>query len=288
MGRYKKILVAVDGSPSAENALRQSFRLAEGEKSFIRVVTAVPPFEGDLDLTGVPDVREALRRPGRAILERAGAVAAEAGAGISADLLEGDPWRAVIDAADCRNCGVIVMGRSGSSGLRRALIGSVTARVIGHSACDVLVFPAGSVLDWGSILVATDGSEASAGAVERAQDLALSYGGRLAALSVVDVPDEFYAQAPDMAEKMVVAAREQVGAIAARASSAGVPTVPMVREGNPVETILATVAERRVGLLVLGSHGRTGLGRVLMGSTAEKVLGSATCPVLVVKTVPAA
>ena len=65
MGRYKKILVAFDGSESSRNALLQAFRLANDEECWITVATVVPAYDGDLDLTGVTDIHAALRRTGR-------------------------------------------------------------------------------------------------------------------------------------------------------------------------------------------------------------------------------
>jgi nucleotide-binding universal stress UspA family protein len=56
-----------------------------------------------------------------------------------------------------------------------------------------------------------------------------------------------------------------------------------LEDGDPVKTILRVADEAKAGLIVIGTHGRTGLGRVLMGSVAEQVVRRATCPVLTVK-----
>ena len=80
MGRYRKILVALDGSESGHNALVQSFALARDEKCWLTAATVVPGIDGDLELVGLGDVRAALRKPGEAIL----AAGAGAGRGASA------------------------------------------------------------------------------------------------------------------------------------------------------------------------------------------------------------
>src|SRR5512143_1734125 len=155
MGKYKKILVAFDGSVSGTNALLQSFRLATEEKSWITVATVVPAYEGDLNLIAVGDIHQALRRPGEEILSRANALAKKEGALIKTVLEEGEAYDRLVDLAEGENCGVIVMGRRGSSSTERSHIGSVTARVIGHSQRDVFVVPEGTNIGWKKILIAT-------------------------------------------------------------------------------------------------------------------------------------
>jgi nucleotide-binding universal stress UspA family protein len=69
----------------------------------------------------------------------------------------------------------------------------------------------------------------------------------------------------------------------AEARLRGVPLETAVPYGRPFEAILQVAQAKKVNLIVLGSHGRTGLRRLLLGSTAERVIGQAPCPVLVVK-----
>ena len=101
-----------------------------------------------------------------------------------------------------KNCDLIVMGRKGRHRIERALVGSVTARVIGHSRKDVLVVPDKTAIGWKTILLATDGSIYSKAAADKAIDLAKFYGGKLKVVSGVDVPSEFYAEAPDAVEDL--------------------------------------------------------------------------------------
>ena len=283
MARYKKILVAFDGSPSGENALRQTLRLACDEKCWIRVVTVVPPFEGELDLTGVGDVHEAILRPARALLAWAEAIARESGGLIKTSLEEGEISRRLAEIAEEENCGLIVMGRRGKTRLERAMVGSVTARVIGQSARDVLIVPRGTAVGFARILVATDGSTHSGTAAARAVDLASSYGGRIHAVSVVDVPDEFHAEAPAVVDRMIGKAREYNAAVGALAEQAKVGFTSAVREGPAADAVVKAAAGTDSTLIVMGSHGRSGLARLLMGGVTEKVIGHAPCPVLVVR-----
>lgn len=283
MGKYKKILVAYDGSTSGTNALLQSFRLATEEKSWITVATVVPTYDGDIDLIAVGDIHEALRRPGEEILSKANALAKKEGALIKTTLEEGEIYDRLVDLAEAENCGVIIMGRRGTSHTERSLIGNVTARVIGHSQRDVLVVPEGTTIGWKKILVATDGSRYSDLATDRAIDFAKSYGGSLTVVSVVDVPSEFYAEAPGAVDKLIVSAKGFAAAAKKKAETSDVATSTFVGEGEAFEVITKLSRKEKIDVIIMGSHGRTGLKRLLMGSVTEKVIGHAPCPVLVVK-----
>jgi len=283
MGKYKKILVAVDGSESGNNALREAFKLANDEKCWITVTSVVPPYEGDIDLTGVKDVRKAMRKPCEDALAEARKIADTERALIKTVCEEGETYERIVDLADAENCDVIVVGRRGRRHFERALVGSVTARVIGHTQRDVLVVPNNTALGWKKILVATDGSKYSAVAVDKAIAFAKSYGGGLVVVSVVDVPTEFYAEAPKAVEDMIRKAKEYTAAVRKQAEAAGVKAETFIGEADAYQAIVKLAAEQGVNMIVVGSHGRTGLRRLLMGSVTEKVIGHAPCPVLIVK-----
>ncbi len=283
MGRYRKILVAVDGSESGRNALRQAFRLAVDEKCWITVVSVIPPYAGELDLTGVRDVRATLAKPCEDALHEAQTLADQERALIKTVCEEGETYERIVDLAEAENVGIIVMGRKGRGRFERALVGSVTARVIGHAQRDVLVVPEKATVGWKSILVATDGSKYSAEAVDKAVAFAKAYGGSLKVISVVDVPTEFYAEAPKAVEDMIRKAKEYTAAVRKQAEADGVPVESFVGEAEAWEAVVTLAREQAVDLIVMGSHGRTGLRRLLMGSVTEKVIGNAPCPVLVAK-----
>ncbi len=284
MGRYRKLLVAVDGSASGFHALRESFKLASIEKSWITVVSVVPPFEGDLELVGVKDIKAVLRHPCEKALSAANEIAEAERALIKTVCEEGEIYERIVDLAEGENCDLIIMGRKGVKHMEDTLVGSVTARVIGHSQRDVLVVPDNSPVGWEKILLATDGSRYSRTAAERAINYAESYGGALTIVSVVDVPAEFYAEAPDAVDDMIGKAKGYVKEVRLRAESAGLKAEGFVGEGEAHQIITDLAKKEKANVIMMSSHGRTGLRRLLMGSVAEKVIGLAPCPVLVVKT----
>jgi nucleotide-binding universal stress UspA family protein len=283
MGKYRKILVAVDSSESSKNALHQAFKLANEEKCWITVTSVVPPYEGEIEILGVKDIRAALRKPCEDALDEVQKIAKTERMLVKTVCQEGEVYERIVDLADAENCDVIVMGRRGLRRIERTLIGSVTARVIGHTQRDVLVVPNGTTVGWKMIVLATDGSKYSAAAAERAIAFAKSYGGELKVLSVVDVPSEFYADAPQAVEDLVRKAKGFVADVKNQAEAAGVSAETFVVEAEAYQAVNNLAQEQKANMIVLGSHGRTGLRRLLMGSVTEAVIGHASCPVLIVK-----
>lgn len=133
------------------------------------------------------------------------------------------------------------------------------------------------------ILVPTDGSEGAERAAEHAVELAAAFGADFHALYVVQTdvgPDAGIAGAFDAAE---VAGQGAVDDALRRAEAAGLATVEgTVEQGAPHRVINAYVDDHDIDLVVMGTHGRTGLARYLIGSVAEKVVRTADVPVLTV------
>jgi len=281
---YEKIVVAVDGSLSSLNALRQSFRIT---KTGVTVVCVAPRYEGDLEFLDLgafkEDGQSLLWAPCEKALAAAEEIAKDEDASIKTVCESGTPHERIIDIVEARGCEVIVMGRKGYGRIERALMGSVTARVIGYSPVDVLVFPQGASLGWEKILLATDGSEYSRNATIRAMALAKAWGAELKVVSATDVASEFHAESPKLAEKMCEWPTQCVADVREHAVRMDVHPECIVRQGKAHRAILDVAAEQGASLIVVGSHGRTGLKRLLMGSVTEKVVGQASCPVLVVK-----
>jgi nucleotide-binding universal stress UspA family protein len=283
MGKYRKILVPFDGSVSSQNALKQAIKLSETEKSWIKVLAVVPSYEGDLELVGVANIKAAIEGPTERLLSEAKKLAKEEGATIITNVEQGEAYERIVDVADTENCDLIVMGRRGIHRIERMLMGSVTSRVIGYTQRDVLVVPRDASIGWKNILLAADGSIYSEAATEHAINFAKFYGGDLTAVSVVDVTEEFYAQAPKMLDKMIEKSKRILEDVKKKAEASNVEIETLVREGEAYEKIVELTNVIKADVIFMGSHGRTGLKKLLMGSVTEKVIGHTPCPVMVVK-----
>ena len=281
MGRYRKILVAYDGSASARSALLAAKRIADEEKSWVKVVAVVPVYQGDLELVGVSRIKETIDGPGMKILAEATELAEDNWLLLLCFLLIGKEIFTVHNFENDEKCDLIVMGRRGISHLERELMGGVTARVIGHTGQDVLVIPEGAKLAWDRILVATDGSSRSEEAVGLAVRIAAAHSSELTVMTVVYTNDEFLALAPSMVTEMVMKAKSMVEKIGQQAEQAGVKAAAVVKEGEPYKAITALAGEIQADVIVMGSQGRRGLSKVLMGSVTERTIGYSPCPVLI-------
>ncbi|SEO21432.1 Nucleotide-binding universal stress protein, UspA family [Halogranum amylolyticum] len=140
---------------------------------------------------------------------------------------------------------------------------------------------------YSTILVPTDGSETATRAVDYAVDVADTYDATVHALSVVDAGDLGLRTPPDVdVEELRRPLRERaqsaVDAVVRAGEAADVPVVAAVRVGVVHRTILDYAEENEVDLVVMGTHGRSGLSRALLGSVTEQVVRESSAPVLTV------
>ena len=138
------------------------------------------------------------------------------------------------------------------------------------------------------ILVPTDFSAYADQALEYAMALAQALQARLTLLHVFHLSPLSVGDMPPAVlittlQEMETTAQQRMQATLARVHHAGLHADSAIMEGIPLQTILDTAHARGVDLIVMGTHGRTGLTHVLMGSVAEKVVRLAPCPVLVVR-----
>jgi nucleotide-binding universal stress UspA family protein len=141
------------------------------------------------------------------------------------------------------------------------------------------------------ILLATDGTTASANAERHAVDLAATHGAALHALYVVDESvytaysgDEYVDEAEGPEHGLEERGREALGAVRTAAAEAGVDVVEAMRHGDPVDAIVDYADEEDADLLVLGTRRRSAEYRALLGSVTDRVLRLTPRPALVVKT----
>jgi len=133
------------------------------------------------------------------------------------------------------------------------------------------------------LLVATDGSEFSTTAVQEAINISSSCSSTLFVLHVFEVSAEVELWDAQAAEKIEGGIRKYLAGVKAKAAKAGVTCEVVMHWGDePYKLIVAEAVKRKISTIVMGSHGRTGLTRLMMGSTVSRVIGHAPCKVLVV------
>jgi nucleotide-binding universal stress UspA family protein len=182
------------------------------------------------------------------------------------------PHAAIVATAEEIRPDLIIMGRTGKHSLADIFMGSVTARVIGRSPTNVLVVPRGGMIGFQGILVASDGSPYSESAWKLSLAMARQAKSRLIGVAV----------APKKSD--IIEAKALIHRMLTAADRARVPFKGVTPQGVPPEEgIVQQAIKHEVDLIIVGSYGRTGLKKLLMGSVTEGVIGGSPCPILVVK-----
>jgi nucleotide-binding universal stress UspA family protein len=287
--RLRKILCPVDFSQGATTALSIAVRLAN-ENNAELVVAHVFQLPTPLAL-GEPmlpsEVRDSVADDTKERLEMVLASARDLGAKrVTSMYVTGTPWVEIVDLLDHdATFDLVVMGTHGRTGVSRVLLGSVTEKVVRHAPCSVLTMRADATVgSYTKILCPVDFSDAS----QTAMDMAAAMRGQtITLLHTIEISMPYGADPypavylRDMKER----AEEELEREAADLYRlAEVPIRWELREGRAQYEITKLVEDDRTfDLVVIGSHGRTGLKRALIGSVAEAVVRHARCPVLVAR-----
>lgn len=269
IGHFKHVLVASDGSEFSAGAVREAIRVAHkcGAQLYaLTVVQTNPEYEAlapRLVAQADADARTNLAK-----------IQADAHAqGVTCETLVrhgAQIYAEVVAAAEELNVDLIIVGRRGRSGLLRLLMGGTAKKIVGFAHRPVMVVPRTADIVGKDLLVATDGSPYSDAAAVTAAELGKLCDTTVTVLSVDD-------------GKSVTNAQAVVEHTTALMAAAGARVQGEVGRGRPDEVIVRTAEAHKVGLIVLGSHGHTGLERLLMGSVSERVIGHTQGAVLVVQ-----
>jgi nucleotide-binding universal stress UspA family protein len=143
------------------------------------------------------------------------------------------------------------------------------------------------VADIREILVPIDFTETSERALDYAVDLAKRLGANVTVMHAYELPiygfpDGALVASVDVATRISQASQEGLDAALEKRQGSGVALRAILRDGPPAEEIATVALEQKADLVVLGTHGRRGLRRAIMGSVAEEVVRACTCPVLTV------
>jgi nucleotide-binding universal stress UspA family protein len=201
---------------------------------------------------------------------------------------EGEPPEVLTDIARGKKADLIALGTYGRKGLKRLLMGSVTSQVILDAPCDVLVVkrPCSECTgSYHSLLVPFDGSEFSKKALRRAGEMAKADNGQVTVLYVIPRYEEmmeFYRS--DAIKKSLHAEAEKVVSEAKKiAAEMGITIRTEIREGHASDEIVSAANKLENDLIAMGTYGWKGVNQAIMGSTTNRVISHAACPVLVVK-----
>jgi nucleotide-binding universal stress UspA family protein len=282
---FTKILCPVDFSSGSHRAMELAIQIAtQANAPLVLLHSAyVPPHALAIESYPtylVDDLVAESQRSLDAAVREAIAAGARNTTGV---LTNGPPWSDIVATLEGQGFDLCVIGTHGRTGLSRVFLGSVAEKVIRHASCSVLaVRPDTKVASFSKILVPTDFSEGSTRALDLAAKL-VRPDGAITLLHVLELPVAWSGTISDaLAQDLDKRASAALEAMSSRVQTARVTTASRV--GYPGAQTLATIdADPTIDLVVMGSHGRTGLARMFLGSVAEKVVRHARCPVLVAR-----
>jgi nucleotide-binding universal stress UspA family protein len=266
---YDSILVPTDGSDVAAAAADAAVALA---RRFGADVHALYVRDSDDDRG---------ERATTAVADRA--AAADVTATTAVVDAEGPVHRRILDYGDEHDADCIVMGTHGRTGLDRFVLGSVAERTLRESPVPVLTVHEETVVDrdLDAILVPTDGSAGAAAAAAHAVDLAVATGATLHVVHVVDVGVLPIDGSGAVLDELQRVGRRALDSVVERAEEADVSTIrASVLSGTPYRAISDYADAEAIDLVVMGTHGRTGFDRYLLGSVTERVVRLCDRPVL--------
>lgn len=291
---FQTVVVALDGSSCADRAFELALQLAAAEGSKLAICSVADHSSLYGSPATVERAVEQIDENAKRVVDQAVAKGCAAGVSVQGCVLDGDAAYEIALYADKINAEAIVIGTHGRSGLRRLFMGSVAEGVLRSAAIPVLLVREAALLTIGVqgaannfILVPVDGSDRSLRALDVARDFAASLVAGLVVCHVVDLSRA--AVLSGGAAQLVPGCLEELQSegstiLAGALERVGnrVSATSCIAEGAPVAEIERLAAEIRPSLIVIGSHGRTGLSRLVMGSVAEGVVRAAAVPVMVV------
>jgi nucleotide-binding universal stress UspA family protein len=294
--RLKKILATTDFSKFSLAGVRYAAWLADklgAALGLVNVVEPSPIFAGGENVVLARDDVELVELAERQVSKLAHRLSKK-GAVVRPLVRYGRAFNEIASLARARKVDLIVMATHGYTGLKRIFPGSTAERVVRHAPCPVLTVPSlsktksrgTSSLRLRKIVVPIDFSETSAQALPYAAALAKTFCAEIILLHVVEplpLPAETAYVPPQMQREDRNVAQQHLFDLSRAVFDDNVQARALVRIGLPFQEITAAAKSVDADMIVLTTHGYTGLTHVLLGSTAERVVRHADCPVLVVR-----
>ena len=280
---YRKVLVAIGGSPWSDAALSYALSLAAstgGDLTILTVLASPVAYTMPDVMSSSELLMESIERQGQDLIGQAAARAEAAGVPCNAAAKWGSVPETILQTAQEEQCDLIILGSRVITGWKRLMIGRTLSAVTARCEQPLLVVKHAPEVElgqptWRRLLVATGGSPWSDMAVDHALQLAQENGLEVCILSV----DVSRAAAPDDSSP----AKDILANAEARAAASGVVYEAHLAYGDITEAILETANDRQCDAIVMGSRGMTGLKRLMIGGISNAVAAKSHLPVMIVK-----
>lgn len=284
---YETILVGFDDSQHSKAALIEASNWIKRHGGKLILVHAVY-FDAEEFGIAPEQLEKRLKVGEKACVQTKEMLTSEFGIEVQSLLCEGDPPTVIVDIAREKKADLIMLGTYGRKGLNRLLMGSVTSQVIVNSSADVLVIKKPCIEctgEYKSILVPFDGSVSSQVVLNRACQLSKIDNAEITTMYVIPRYEEMveFFKSSLIKKSLLMEAQKIIDMAKRIASKFGVSVKDEIQEGHAAENIVETAGRLKSDLIVMGSHGYRGVNKAIIGSTAERVIAHAACPILVVR-----
>jgi nucleotide-binding universal stress UspA family protein len=284
----KKILCPIDFFPASETAADYAAGLAANYSAELKLLHVISPIVSTYRFPLNPaDVIKAAKQTSSRKMKRLQNKATSKGVETATEIRTGNPQQEIRSVVDADKPDLIVMGTHGHHGIERWFLGSVTESLLRHSPVPLLtVSPAAgdNKRRLRRILVTTDFSDGTADTMRYALSLAQENQARIDLLHVVeDIGIDISKRYGDPYLKNV---RKKIESLVPKDAKNWCEVKPLIEAGKPYRVILKVVDREKPDLIVMNIHGKNMLHRALLGSTAERVVRAATCPVMLIPPLP--
>jgi len=292
---FKNILVPLDGSTVAAAALPYARALAARTRAHLILVRAA---HGQRALGDARDQQRVIAEAEDYLSVHARQLAKQGFEVETGVPFGGSAAQWILEEIDLRHADMVVMATHDRIGPDRWVHGSVAEVVVGHASVPVLLV---GPTHWAQLaerltterpvlVVPLDGSELAEAALPLAREFAGAIGGQIVLVGVLPGPGDLVAAqggvmtyAGDDYERVKAEAQNYLNGIASQLTADGLSVAVAVRTGNPAQQIAAAAGEHGAVVVVMASHGRTGIVRSILGSVAGQTLHHSPCPVLLIR-----
>lgn len=288
----ESILVPTDGSDGANVGAKHGIGLAATFGADLHALSVLNTREIDPSLSmlgssDLSDQEQLLEDETERVVDRVASRARTYHSGrVTTATERGIPSQRIVEYAETHDIDLIVMGTHGRTGLERALLGSVAEKTLRTASVPVVAVPPNADISepdettYRDILVPTDGSEGADIAVEWGLDLAGTYDATVHTVYSVDTGDFTGSEdAAELYDAVEQTAQDTLETVRQRARAIDVNVVGTVGSGPAARVILSHSEEHDIDMIVMGTHGRAGIERYLIGSVTEAVVRNADVPV---------
>ncbi|MBI4340387.1 MAG: universal stress protein [Chloroflexi bacterium] len=298
---YKRILVPLDGSSLAEQVLPYARTLAAGLGSTVELLRCIEPVAAEFSdpAHGVflDKVVENFLAKAKEYLETVSQPFRQAGVSVSYATHEGDPATKILEEAEKEKDTLIALSTHGRSGITRWVIGSVTSKVLEMTTNPMLVIhpqadePVQERVKLTSMIVPLDGSKMAEQILPQVMAVARALTLKVILVRVTPSPADYYrymeypvGRYQDFSKEVDLAAVQYLEETAQKIKDQGASQVERrLMHGQPAAAVVDMAKETPEAIVAMSTHGRSGVGRWVLGSVADRVVRHSGSPVLLVR-----